>query len=436
MIISPNFPPVNAADMQRIRMSLPYFKEFGWEPVVVCVDEKFVEGNLDQLLNYTIPSDVEVHKVKAFPARFTRKFGLGSLSLRSLFYFMLKGNKLLQASKFDLIYFSTTAYHVCSLGPYWQRRFKVPFIIDVQDPWRSDFYLDKPKSERPPKFRIAYNIDKFLEARTIPKTNGIISVSKGYCLTFLERYPNLREDQFQVIPFGAMPYDFKIMDKYVKSSPHVKLPSNKKNIIYIGRGGFDMQYALKIIFSAFKKGLETAPELFNQIHLSFIGTSYAAAGAGLKTIEPIAKTFGIESYVTELPDRIPYFETLFLLKHADMLLVPGSTDTSYTASKIYPYLLVGKPLLAVFSKESSVVDVLEDVQVGEIVKFDQHNAYETYTDECLGYMSMLITTNKAYAVNIDSFDSYTAKAKTQQQVNFFNKIIGDSKKPKQRAVFA
>ena len=29
LIISPNFPPLNAADMQRVRMSLPYFKDFG-----------------------------------------------------------------------------------------------------------------------------------------------------------------------------------------------------------------------------------------------------------------------------------------------------------------------------------------------------------------------------------------------------------------------
>lgn len=422
--------------MQRVRMSLPYFKELGWEPVVICVDEKYVEGNLDPLLNHTIPADVEVHKVKAFPAKLTRKFGLGSLSMRSLFHFLRKGNQLLKADKFDLIYFSTTAFHVCALGTYWKSKFRVPFIIDVQDPWRSDFYLDKPKSERPPKFFIAYTIDKYLEARTIPKVDGIISVSKGYCTTFLERYTNLTEDQFRVIPFGAMPYDFTIVDKYVKSSPHVKLPPDKKNMIYIGRGGFDMQYALKIIFSAFKKGLQANPTLFNQIHISFIGTSYAAAGVGMKTIEPVAKSFEIEDHVTELPDRIPYFETLYLLKHADMLLVPGSTDISYTASKIYPYLLVGKPLLAVFAKESSVVDVLEDVQIGKMVKFDQRNDYEMYTDECLQYMSLLVTTEEDYVVNPDTFTAYTAKKKTEEQVNFFNKIVGDTKKHEQKASLA
>jgi len=397
----------------------------GWEPVVICVDEKYVEASSDPVLNHTIPPEIEVHKIKAWPVKITRKFGLGSLSLRSLVYFRKKGNELLRKGKFDLVYFSTTAFHVCWLGPYWKKKFKIPFIIDVQDPWRNDFYLDKPRSERPPKFYLAYKIDKFLEARTIPKVDGIISVSKGYCDTFLSRYPVLKEKQFKVITFGAMPYDFEIMNKYVHGSSKVKLPEGKYNIVYIGRGGHDMRYALEIIFHAFKKGLERGDEKFLQSHLSFIGTSYAAAGDGNKTIEPVAKQVGVEKYVTEITDRIPYFETLFLLKQADMLIVPGSTDTSYTASKIFPYLMVQKPLLAVFYKDSSVVNVLEDLNIGQVVKFDHTLAYDKYVDECYNYLESLMSENKKEEeIDMSIFEKYTARAKTLEQVDFFNMILG------------
>ena len=64
LIISPHFPPVNAPDMQRVRMSLPYFKEMGWEPVVICVDQKYVEGFFDEMLNKTIPSKL-VQRLRA-----------------------------------------------------------------------------------------------------------------------------------------------------------------------------------------------------------------------------------------------------------------------------------------------------------------------------------------------------------------------------------
>ena len=43
LIISPYFPPVNAADMQRVRMSLSYFKQYGWDAEVVTVDPRYSE---------------------------------------------------------------------------------------------------------------------------------------------------------------------------------------------------------------------------------------------------------------------------------------------------------------------------------------------------------------------------------------------------------
>ena len=33
LIVSPSFPPISAADLHRVRMSLPYYREFGWEPI-------------------------------------------------------------------------------------------------------------------------------------------------------------------------------------------------------------------------------------------------------------------------------------------------------------------------------------------------------------------------------------------------------------------
>src|SRR5690606_2574433 len=129
--------------------------------------------------------------------------------------------------KFDLIYFSTTAFHVMALGPGWKRKFKVPFVLDIQDPWRNDFYLDKPASQRPPKFFIAYNIDKYLEAKTVPFADGIISVSKAYCDKFIKRYPAISEKMCRVITFGAAENDIAVLNKYVRSSAHIIFPRGK-----------------------------------------------------------------------------------------------------------------------------------------------------------------------------------------------------------------
>src|SRR5574343_1354119 len=96
LIISPHFPPVNAADMQRIRHSLPSFYENGWQAEVIAVDPKFIEVySMDPLLAETIPSDIPVHWVDALAAEKTRRYGLGSLSMRAWFSIRKKGNELL-----------------------------------------------------------------------------------------------------------------------------------------------------------------------------------------------------------------------------------------------------------------------------------------------------------------------------------------------------
>jgi hypothetical protein len=84
LIISPYFPPYNTADMQRMRMSLPYFEKFGWIPEVVTVRHPDNDTPTDSLLNKSIPKDITVHYVKALSKKITSKIGLGSIALTLL----------------------------------------------------------------------------------------------------------------------------------------------------------------------------------------------------------------------------------------------------------------------------------------------------------------------------------------------------------------
>lgn len=412
--------------MHRVRQSLPYFKQLGWEPVVITVEEACAGAySKDELLLHTIPNDIEVHKVKALPVKYTKKIGLSSLSMRAYWHIKKKGNELLKTNRFDLVFFSTTAFHVMALGPGWKRKFNVPFVLDIQDPWRNDFYLNKPVAERPPKFVVAYNIDKYLEARTIPFADGIISVSKAYCDTFLQRYSSVQPSQCRVITFGAAEKDIEVMKTFVHSVAGISFNPDKINAVYIGRGGHDMAFAAEIIFKAFAKGLAHNPKIFSTIHFWFIGTSYAPNGTGRQTIYPIAVKNSVAEYVTEITDRQPYFESLFLLDKAHLIIIPGSTDASYTASKIYPYLLLNKKLLAVFNRQSSVVNMLQQLEYGEVVAFDQEqqNA-DYYTDECYKKMVTLLYDNKTQVLNKQKFEPFMALSKTKEQVIFFDEITG------------
>ena len=62
--------------------------------------------------------------------------------------------------------------------------------------------------------------------------------------------------------------------------------------------------------------------------------------------------------VRETPSRIGYTQALAVLRDASGILLLGSRERHYTASKLYPALMARRPLLALFHEASTVVDVL------------------------------------------------------------------------------
>ncbi len=425
LIISPHFPPVNSADMHRVRMSLPYFIEFGWEVEVVMVDDKLVDIIADPLLLESIPKHIQVHKVKALQKKWTSKVGLGSLALRSLWFYRKKVKELLKIRKYDLIYFSTTEFPVCILGAYWKNKFKIPYVIDMQDPWHSDYYQNKPKSERPKKYWFSYRLHKFLEPIAMKNVDGIVTVSEKYVNTLKERYANLSNVPFKVITFGANELDFKIAqinDEHLEL--YLNTENKQTNLVYVGRGGYDMRDAIEILFIDFKSGLKNEPKLFENIHFYFIGTSYAPNGKGIATISTIAEKLGISKYVTEQTDRIGFYESIKQLIAADGLFIIGSNDSSYTASKLYPYILAKKQLLGIFNGESSAAQILQDCQAGDLITFDQtqDQTYKTFYN----FINKIII-KTPISTNFEAFEPYTAKYLTKCQVQLFNEVINNSK---------
>ena len=405
--------------MHRVRQSVWYFEDFGWKPTVVSVDEKYVEGVEEPLLLNSLPNGLEVIKVRALSSKWTRKVGLGALALRSLYFYFKKVNALLKRDSFQLIYFSTTQFPVLILGRYWKWRFKIPYLIDMQDPWHSTYYQDKPKNERPPKYWFSYNLNKYLEPVAMRGCDGLISVSEAYITELRNRYVNLMDKPTSVITFGAFTNDLEIA-KEIRSAITIN-DRTHKNIVYVGRGGFDMQPALSLVFSAFKTGLKEQPELYNQFRFVFIGTSYAPKGQGKKTIVPVAEKEGIGSYVTEYTDRVPYFEGLSLLLKADLLFIPGSDDPAYTASKLYPYILAKKPLMGVFHPSSSAKNILEETGAGKVCTL------EDSTQAVYKTLDNLLKSIQANTFSIDTdwsiFEKYSAKEMTKRQVELFNMVV-------------
>ena len=79
---------------------------------------------------------------------------------------------------------------------------------------------------------------------------------------------------------------------------------------------------------------------------------------------PIAHTEGVAENVREHCYRVPYFDALYYLRRADALVAVGSNDPSYSASKIFAYILARRPLLLIFHENSPVLAFARQAAVG------------------------------------------------------------------------
>lgn len=367
LIVSPHFPPINAPDMQRVRLALPHLAANGWEPTVLAIDPEFIEGGVrEPLLEQTYPEAVRVVRVGGLRPVRTRWAGVGNLWWRCSRAVRSAGERLLGAERFDLVFFSTTQFAAWELGPVWQARFGVPYVIDYQDPWVNDYYART--GTRPPGGPLKYALSQWsarrAEPRVLRRAARVIAVSDAYPSMLARLYPWFDASRVRVLPFGAAETDFAVAERHAPEQPLIDFEDGDLHHVYTGRCGPDMADALRILFRAFARFRLAQPEQARRMKFHFIGTGYAPRPLGEDTVLPIARAEGVDEHVHEHRYRVPYFEALHYLRRAHALVAVGSDDAAYSASKIFPYVLARRPLLLIFHERSPVLRFARQVSAG------------------------------------------------------------------------
>lgn len=367
LIVSPHFPPVNAPDMQRVRMSLPHFVAAGWDVTVMTANDREPMAPVEPALDATVPPEVRVLRVRCLSRRWTSRLGLNNLGWRLLPFLYWQGSRLIREWRPQVIYFSTTQFIVLPLGRLWRWRWGTPYVIDLQDPWVSDFYAS-PGAPEPPggrKYLLAANTARLLEGWTLCQAAHVISVSPRYLDDLARRYRWWRPARGTVLPFGVPDTDLVLARELIRTAPSL-LPANAGlRIAYAGRLGPDMLPALEVLCAA-AAAWKDSPR---PVTLYFFGTSYAPSGRAACTTTNVAARHGISHLVHEQPARIGYIDSLRLLLETDVAIVLGSDDAAYSPSKLYPTLAAGRPTIALASTGSILAAKVDELGGAALVTF-------------------------------------------------------------------
>ena len=361
LMVSPHFPPDRSAAAHRVRLLAPHLPRHGWEPTVVTVDPRDYEGRLDLELADLVPRDLRIVRCRAWPARWTRRIGVGDLGLRALAGLRRACLDLLRRERFDALFITIYPTYPALLGPTLKRAFHVPFVLDYQDPWVGAWgeIVGGGSDGRPDlKSRLTRALSVRLEPRVARAADAITAVSSGTYEQIRRRDPRLEATPCVAIPLGGEAADFDHLRHRPRPNPYFDPRDGRIHLCCVGTLAPLGVDTLRAVLRAVALLRDRRPDLYGRLQLHFVGTSSQASRGAPARVVAIARELGVGDRVAEVVPRVDYLDALMVLAQATAILMIGSSEPHYTASRLYPVLLAERPVLAVFHEESSVVEIL------------------------------------------------------------------------------
>jgi Glycosyl transferase 4-like domain len=428
LIIASDFTPSSYPPALRARFFAQHLREFSWDPIVLTTHPENYEWTVDPENVKLLDPSLEVIRTGALPIKWTRKLGFGDLGIRTLWQHWRALSRICRQRRVDLILISVPPNWPIALGRLAHMRFGIPYILDYNDPILTDYYWRLPRSKRPPKWSLVYAMYRFLEPFALKRVDQLIGVDDSYMAGLFKNYEWLQGVKATPVAFGVEPQDFEYVRRHPRPNPLFTPGDGLFHMSYVGRGGPDMVGALRALFTAVQRGRERVPQLYQRLRVHFVGTTYAPNAAGKYQVLPVARECGVEDIVEERPGRVQHLDAIQILLDSDALVVLGSEAPHYTASKIFPYILAAKPILAVFHEDSSAVKLLEETRAGKAVTFSATRPPLSVVEEIETALRNMLKAPAGWRPPTDwqKFEPFTARAVTARLAEVLNRTVKPS----------
>jgi len=291
----------------------------------------------------------------------------------------------------------------------------VPFVLDYQDPWVGAWGRTVgggPGGTPDWKSRASRQIAAWLEPRVLSAADAIVAVSQGTIDGIVGRNPAAAALPHAVVPLGFEAADFANIDRRTNTA-RFDAGDGLVHLCYVGTllpTGVD---TLRLLLRGLERARRDDPAAM-RLRLHFVGTSNQSRADACR-VRPIARECGVDDVVTELPGRVDYLDALRVLTGASAILLLGSAERHYTASKLYPALLAKRPILALFHESSSVVSILRTVgnePTVRIVTFGDGPVRDEAVAEVACHLRRLAAdaVYRSGDVSLERADEYSARA--------------------------
>jgi hypothetical protein len=328
----------------------------------------------------------------------------------------------------DCLFITVYPTYPALLGPLLKKRAGIPFVLDYQDPWVGSWGSTTGPNGIPDwKSRVSRFLAQRLEPLAAGAADGITAVSRPTYEAVQERVPKARTVRCLEIPLGGESADFEFLRVHQRRNPIFDRGDGRVHISYVGTLLPKGLETLQAFLAAMALMKDREPASYAKLRVHFVGTSNQT-GEGLASRALAEATRkGVAEGVDETPQRVGYLDALTVLTQSDAVLLMGSSERHYTASKLYPALLSRRPILAIFHEDSSVVSLLERAvkpPSGRLVAYDDQQTALTRVEAVYQALLSLVRSPDydPRVVDFNAIEEFSARSMAKRLAALFDAV--------------
>ncbi len=405
LIVAFHFPPqAGSSGGLRALKFCRYLPDFGWMPTVLTVKPSAYERT-DPMQLTEIPADAEI--LRAFSLDTSRHLSFrGSypniLALPDRWSSWLLGAvpmgvRAIKRKNIDAILSTYPTATAVMIGYILHRLTGKPWIVDFRDSMTEEGYPSDP---------LTFRVYRWIERQAVKHASALLFTAPGAIRMYRQRYETLEAERCVWLPNG---YDEADFDSIVfPPEPNRRLRLLHSGLVY------PWERDPLPLFRALSK-LKAAGKISNET----LSLELRAAGNESEFKKHLDE-LGIDDIVHFLP-ALPYRLSLQDAAEADALLVlQGACCDHQIPAKVYEYLRMGKPILALTTEAGDTAGLLREAGGASVIDLADETAIHQKLPEFLSEVRAGIHPIPAPAKS----RLYSRRSQTERLSQCLDKIIG------------